>query len=64
MATDPAAVVLLVSVATVRVATDAVKKAARRVVVLLASSLLSSVVDSAVAVAPLPLRRRPLVLRV
>ena len=59
------AVVLPASVVTVRVATDAVKRAERRAVVLLASSHPSSVVDSVVALVVavlavsllLPLRR-------
>ena len=48
--TDPVAVVLPASVVTVRVATDVVRRVARRVVLLPANLLLSSVVDSVVAV--------------
>jgi hypothetical protein len=57
MASVPVAVVLLVSVATVKVATDVARKAARRAV-LPASSLLSSVVDLVVAVVVTLLLRR------
>jgi len=63
MVRGPAAVALPASVASVRVATDAVKRPARRAVVLLASLHHNSVVDSVVALAVVVLAVLALLLR-